>query len=122
MIDHMGIAVTDIKRSIAFYEKALAPLGYKLVMQWEQSAGFGVGGKPDFWIEGGKTPKDRVHVAFRAAGRDMVRAFYTAAIAAGGTDNGEPGVRAHYHADYFGAFVIDPDGHNVEAVCHDPYL
>jgi catechol 2,3-dioxygenase-like lactoylglutathione lyase family enzyme len=122
MIDHMGIAVTDIKRSIAFYEKALAPLGYKLVMQWEQWAGFGVGGKPDFWIEGGKTPKDRVHVAFRAAGRDMVRAFYTAAIAAGGTDNGEPGVRAHYHADYFGAFVIDPDGHNVEAVCHDPYL
>jgi catechol 2,3-dioxygenase-like lactoylglutathione lyase family enzyme len=122
MIDHMGIAVTDIKRSIAFYEKALAPLGYKLVMQWEQWAGFGVGGKPDFWIEGGKSPKDRVHVAFRAAGRDMVRAFYTAAMAAGGTDNGEPGVRAHYHADYFGAFVIDPDGHNVEAVCHDPYL
>jgi len=122
MIDHMGIAVTDVKRSIAFYEKALAPLGYTLVMQWEHWAGFGVGGKPDFWIEGGKQPKDCVHVAFRATGRDMVRAFYTAAMAAGGTDNGAPGVREHYHADYYGAFVIDPDGHNVEAVCHDPYL
>jgi catechol 2,3-dioxygenase-like lactoylglutathione lyase family enzyme len=122
MIDHMGIAVTDVKRSIAFYEKALAPLGYTLVMQWEHWAGFGVGGKPDFWIEGGKQPKDRVHVAFRATGRDTVRAFYTAAMAAGGTDNGAPGVREHYHADYYGAFVIDPDGHNVEAVCHDPYL
>jgi catechol 2,3-dioxygenase-like lactoylglutathione lyase family enzyme len=91
-------------------------------MQFEQWAGFGAGGKPDFWVEGNKQPKDRVHVAFLASGREMVRAFYDAAIAAGGKDNGEPGVRPHYHANYYGAFVIDPDGHNVEAVCHDAYL
>jgi len=126
MIDHIGIHVTDLARTTAFYEKALAPLGYKLVMTWEHYAGFGVGGKPDFWVEGSmskkREPKDRVHVAFRAKGRDEVRAFYEAAIAAGGTDNGAPGMRPHYHQDYYGAFVLDPDGHNVEAVCHEAYL
>lgn len=121
MIDHIGIAVTDLDKSIAFYTKALAPLGYELIMKWEQFAGFGIAGKPDFWIGKG-TPKDNIHVAFRAAGRAQVRAFYEAAMAAGGKDNGAPGVRPHYHEHYYGAFVHDPDGHNVEAVCHEPFL
>jgi catechol 2,3-dioxygenase-like lactoylglutathione lyase family enzyme len=121
MIDHIGIQVTDLGKSVAFYSKALAPLGYALVAQWEQVAGFGVAGKADFWIGIGK-PTDKLHVAFRAKGRAEVRAFYDAAIAAGGADNGGPGVREIYHPNYFGAFVLDPDGHNVEAVCHDAYL
>jgi catechol 2,3-dioxygenase-like lactoylglutathione lyase family enzyme len=121
MIDHMGILVTDLDRSVTFYTKALAPLGYELVMKREQVAGFGVGGKPDFWIAVGK-PTDKIHVAFRASGRAAVRAFYEAAIAAGATDNGPPGVREIYHPNYYGAFVNDPDGHNMEAVCHEAYL
>jgi catechol 2,3-dioxygenase-like lactoylglutathione lyase family enzyme len=122
MIDHIGIQVNDLATSIAFYTKALAPLGYALVMTWEQAAGFGVNGKPDFWIDGRKGPTDKIHVAFRAAGRADVRAFYEAAIAAGGKDNGAPGMRPHYHEHYYGAFVLDPSGHNVEAVCHDAFL
>ena len=122
MIDHIGIAVSDFDRAVAFYTKALAPLGYVHIMTFGTHAGFGIDGKPDFWIEGGKQPKDRIHVAIRAKGRADVRAFYEAAIAAGGKDNGAPGVREHYHANYYGAFVLDPDGHNVEAVCHDAYL
>jgi catechol 2,3-dioxygenase-like lactoylglutathione lyase family enzyme len=121
MIDHIGIQVTDLEASVAFYAKALAPLGYVVVMRFEQVAGFGVAGKPDFWIGVGK-PTDKLHVAFRAKGRADVRAFYDAAMAAGGTDNGAPGVRAAYHPSYYGAFVRDPDGHNIEAVCHEPYL
>jgi catechol 2,3-dioxygenase-like lactoylglutathione lyase family enzyme len=121
MIDHIGIQVTDLGKSVAFYSKALAPLGYELVMQLEQVAGFGVAGKGYFWIGIGK-PTDKIHVAFRAKGRAEVRAFYDAAITAGGADNGGPGVREVYHPNYFGAFVLDPDGHNVEAVCHDAYL
>ena len=122
MIDHIGIQVSDLERSIAFYAKALAPLGYALVMKWEQFAGFGVDGKPDFWIDGRGAPKEPIHVAFRATGRATVRDFYREAMAAGGTDNGAPGVRPHYHEHYYGAFVRDPDGHNVEAVCHEPFL
>ena len=122
MIDHIGIQVSDLANSVAFYTRALAPLGYELVMTWEQFAGFGVGGKPEFWIEGGKPGQRGVHVAFRAKGRSDVRAFYAAAIAAGGTDNGPPGMREVYHPNYYGGFVLDPDGHNVEAVCHDAYL
>jgi len=127
MIDHIGIQVTDLETSVAFYTKALAPLGYVLVRRFEQVAGFGVAGKPDFWIGAGK-PTDRLaklaklHVAFRAKGRADVRAFYDAAMAAGGTDNGAPGIREVYHPSYYGAFVHDPDGHNIEAVCHDAYL
>jgi catechol 2,3-dioxygenase-like lactoylglutathione lyase family enzyme len=120
MIDHIGIQVSDFNRAVAFYTKALAPLGYIQIMTYGQAAGFGIGGKPDFWIEGGKTPKDRVHVAFRAKGRADVKAFYEAALAAGGTDNGAPGPRPIYHEHYYGAFVLDPDGHNIEAVCHSP--
>jgi catechol 2,3-dioxygenase-like lactoylglutathione lyase family enzyme len=121
MIDHTGVEVSDFARSKAFYEKALAPLGYTKLKEWETFAGFGVAPKPDFWIGLGK-PTDKIHVAFRAATRSMVDAFYKAAMAAGGTDNGAPGVRAHYHEHYYGAFVRDPDGHNIEACCHDPYL
>ena len=122
MIDHIGIPVANLETSVAFYTKALAPLGYELVMRVEQyAAGFGVGGKPDFWLGAGK-PTDKIHVAIRAKGRAEVRAFYDAAIAAGGRDNGPPGVRELYHSNYYGAFVLDPDGHNIEAVCHDPYL
>jgi catechol 2,3-dioxygenase-like lactoylglutathione lyase family enzyme len=122
MLDHIGIQVSDLGRSIDFYTKALAPLEYQLVMKWEQFAGFGVQGKPDFWIDGRKGPTDIIHVAFRATGRAIVRKFYEAAMAAGGRDNGPPGVRPHYHEHYYGAFVLDPDGHNIEAVCHEPFL
>ena len=122
MIDHTGIRVSDFKRSFAFYEKALAPLGYTAIMTFEKWAGFGEGRKPDFWIGEGDAPKDIVHIAFAAKGRDVVRAFHAAAIAAGGKDNGPPGVREQYHPSYFGAFVLDPDGHNIEAVCHEAYL
>jgi catechol 2,3-dioxygenase-like lactoylglutathione lyase family enzyme len=121
MIDHMGILVTNLETSLAFYTKALAPLGYEVVMRFEQGVGLGVAGKPDFWIVAGK-PTDKLHIGFRAKGRAEVRAFYDAAIAAGGTDNGPPGVREIYHPNYYGAFVHDPDGHNIEAVCHDAYL
>ncbi len=121
MIDHIGIEITNIETSVAFYTRALAPLGYELVMRVADFAGFGIGGKPDFWIGVGK-PTNKIHVAIRAKGRGDVRAFYDAAIAAGGTDNGAPGVREIYHPNYYGAFVLDPDGHNIEAVCHDAYL
>lgn len=121
MIDHIGLPVADLDASVAFYTRALAPLGYELVMRDGQVAGFGVAGKGQFWIGAGK-PTDRIHVALRARGRAEVRAFHAAAIAAGGKDNGPPGVREIYHPSYYGAFVHDLDGHNIEAVCHDPYL
>ena len=122
MIDHLGIPVTDLAKSIAFYERALAPLGYALIKHYEgMAAGFGVDGKPDFWLGAGGGAS-RIHVAFRTKSRNDVRAFYEAALAAGGTDNGPPGVREMYHPDYYGAFVRDPDGHNIEAVCHEAYL
>ena len=128
MIDHIGFPVSDFERSKAFYLKALAPLDYSLVMEMMQerppgeapAAGFGAKGKPDFWI-GGEGGLDKpLHVAIVAKDRAVVDAFYKAAIAAGGRDNGAPGIRAHYHANYYGAFVLDPDGHNIEAVCHKP--
>ena len=127
MIDHIGIASTDFQRSRAFYTQALAPLGYALLMEVtaEQTgdgahAGFGIAPKPEFWITEGPAMQTRVHVAFRAQSRAQVDAFHQAAIAAGGRDNGAPGLRAHYHPHYYGAFVLDPDGHNIEAVCHEP--
>jgi catechol 2,3-dioxygenase-like lactoylglutathione lyase family enzyme len=126
MIDHVGFPVSDYERAKAFYIKALAPLGYSLLMEVTQqdqpvpAAGFGANGKPDFWI-GGEGGLDKpVHIAILAKDRDMVDAFYQAAMAAGGRDNGAPGIRAHYHPSYYGAFVLDPDGHNIEAVCHAP--
>lgn len=128
MIDHTGFLVADAAASIAFFQQALAPLGYALLMHRPAVAGrnpvfagFGVDGKPDLWLVEG-APTDRVHIAFRAKGRADVRAFYDAAIAAGGTDNGPPGVREMYHPNYYAAFVRDLDGHNIEVVCHEPYL
>jgi catechol 2,3-dioxygenase-like lactoylglutathione lyase family enzyme len=120
VIDHIGITVTDLERSVAFYEKALAPLGYGLLKRFPGVAGFG---KNDhtFWIaQGPKTTP--IHIAFAAERRTIVDAYHKAAIEAGGKDNGAPGVRAIYHPDYYGAFVHDPDGHNIEAVCHEKYL
>jgi catechol 2,3-dioxygenase-like lactoylglutathione lyase family enzyme len=122
MIDHIGIQVGDLERAVAFYSKALAPLGYVEIKRFGQAVGFGVAGKPSFWIDGSGAPHDKLHIAFRAKGRAEVRAFYEAAMAAGGKDNGAPGVRPHYHENYYGAFVLDPVGHNIEAVCHDPFL
>ena len=119
MIDHIGLSVADYERSKAFYTEALAPLGYAVIKvgPW---AGLGVSGKPDFWIGKGEATTPRLHVAFRARDRATVRAFYEAAIKAGASDNGAPGLRPEYHPNYYGAFVIDPDGNNIEAVCHDP--
>ncbi|MCB9560484.1 MAG: VOC family protein [Kofleriaceae bacterium] len=122
MIDHMSIHVSDLDRSIAFYKAALAPLGYELVMQFPGVAGFGEGGNTDFWLGAGGPVSSTNHVAFHARTRKLVDAFHAAALAAGGKDNGAPGVRAMYHPDYYGAFVHDPDGHNIEAVCHEAYL
>ena len=118
MIDHTGVTVSDVDRSKAFYAAALAPLGYSVLMEFEQFAGFGVAPKPDFWIVEGTPNVPAVHVAFRAETRVQVDTFYKAAMAAGGRDNGAPGLRARYHPNYYGAFVLDPDGHNIEAVCH----
>ena len=120
MIDHTGVTVSDVARSKAFYRAALAPLGYDLLMEWEQFAGFGVAPKPDFWIGLGKPNQPPIHLAFRAETRAQVDAFHKAAMAAGGKDNGLPGLRPQYHPNYYGAFVLDPDGHNIEAVCHSP--
>jgi catechol 2,3-dioxygenase-like lactoylglutathione lyase family enzyme len=120
MIDHTGVAVSNFNRSKAFYAAALAPLDYTILIEFEQFAGFGVAPKPDFWIGVASPNVPPVHVAFRADSRAQVDAFYRAAIAAGGRDNGAPGLREHYHPNYYGAFVLDPDGHNIEAVCHTP--
>ncbi|HUH91563.1 MAG TPA: VOC family protein [Casimicrobiaceae bacterium] len=118
MIDHTGVNVTDIARSRDFYRAALAPLGYAVLMEFGDAVGFGVPPKPDFWAGRSKGAIPPTHVAFRAENRRQVDAFYKAAMAAGGRDNGPPGLRPHYHANYYGAFVLDPDGHNIEAVCH----
>jgi catechol 2,3-dioxygenase-like lactoylglutathione lyase family enzyme len=119
MLDHVGFGVSDYARSKAFYEQALAPLGIRLVM--EPAPGIGGFGdqRPFFWIDTrGSAAHQAVHVAFTAPERATVDAFHAAALAAGGTDNGAPGVRAIYHPHYYGAYVLDPDGNNVEACCH----
>ena len=127
MLDHVGMPVSDYARSKAFYLQAFKPLGYDLVMEvsspetgGDSHAGFGPKGRPHFWIGSGRPIDGRVHFAFMAKDRAAVDAFYKAALAAGGRDNGKPGLRPHYHASYYGAFVLDPDGHNIEAVCHFP--
>jgi len=127
ILDHIGINVTDFERSKAFYEQALAPLDIALAMEWGPSAGFGRGGKPELWIGAQQTSFQTasqirvitpVHVCLRASSRAEVDAFHRAAIAAGGKDFGAPGLRPEYHPGYYGAFVLDPDGHNIEAVFH----
>ena len=128
MIDHVGFAVSNYERAKEFYSKALAPLGYVLIMEVPSektesgfaAAGFGIDQKPDLWIAGEGKLEKPLHVAITAKSRASVDAFYRAALSAGGKDNGAPGVRAHYHPNYYGAFVLDPDGHNIEAVCHAP--
>jgi catechol 2,3-dioxygenase-like lactoylglutathione lyase family enzyme len=126
MLDHVGIPVSNFERSKAFYMLAFKPLGYGLIIEvvspdtGSENAGFGTGKRPQFWIGAGqpvKPDKGRIHFAFEAKTREAVRAFYDAAIKAGGIDNGAPGLRPHYHNNYYGAFVLDPDGHNIEAVC-----
>lgn len=126
MIDHSGISVSDIDAAIAFYDAALAPLGtsllYEVPMEFtggERVVGYGQE-RPQFWLNAGGKQTPPVHFAFSAANRQQVDAFYKAAIDVGGTDNGAPGIRAHYHPDYYGAFVRDLDGNNIEAVCHTP--
>ena len=120
IIDHIGITVSDYDRSKQFFCRALAPLGIELVIEVEGWAGLGKGGKPELWFGVGGQKQSPMHIAFIADTRDQVRAFHAAALAAGGTDNGPPGLREIYHPNYFGAFVLHPDGHNVEAVCHRP--
>ena len=122
MLDHLGFPVSDYARSKAFYEEALAPLGYVLVMEVRQdasdlpAAGFGANGKPNFWIGGEGSLNKPIHIAITAKDRATVDAFYRAALAAGGKDNGAPGLRPHYHPSYYAAFVLDPDGNSIEAV------
>ncbi|MET3612863.1 catechol 2,3-dioxygenase-like lactoylglutathione lyase family enzyme [Rhizobium aquaticum] len=128
MIDHMGISVSDYAKSKAFYDAIMPAIGAERCMEVTaeetggtyEGAGYGVGGKPSFWIGIGGALQGRLHVAFVAPDRASVDAFYAAAMKAGATDNGPPGIRAHYHPNYYGAFVLDPDGHNIEAVCHRP--
>ena len=133
MLDHVSIRVADYVRSRKFYEAALAPLGYTLAMETAEGAGFRRGHIPSFWVKQGRarsdgdvgSPEDlagcggaAIHIAFVGDDRDMVTAFHRAALAAGGRDNGAPALRPEYHANYYGAFVIDPDGYNIEVVCH----
>jgi catechol 2,3-dioxygenase-like lactoylglutathione lyase family enzyme len=125
MIDHIQFRVSSLDRSKAFYEQILRPLGYALFREHRLPSGggaigFGRGGKPDFWIVGNWPVGDPVHVAFSAASRALVRDFHAHALVCGARGNGAPGLRAHYHPAYYGAFILDPDGHNIEAVCHLP--
>ena len=118
VFDHLGLKVGSLSESKEFYLKALAPLGAALVMEGPYGVGIGPNRKPSLWLSESKEKPTPVHIAFTAETRGDVDAFYRAAIAAGGKDNGPPGLRPHYHPDYYGAFVIGPDGHNIEAVCH----
>lgn len=128
MLDHIGVAVSDLARARLFYSRALAPLGIAELMEvgpelTESSGtavGYGADGKPFFWIGDNEAVGQGTHIAFAVDDRAMVDAFHAAALAAGGTDHGAPGLRPHYHPDYYAAFVLDPDGINVEAVCHKP--
>lgn len=118
MFDHIGFRVSNLATSKAFFLKALAPLGVTVAMEGPYGVGLGKNGKPSLWLYEEQNPATPMHLAFVANSREEVDAFYAAALEAGGKDNGAPGIRPHYHANYYGAFVIDPDGHNVEAVCH----
>jgi catechol 2,3-dioxygenase-like lactoylglutathione lyase family enzyme len=126
MIDHTGLSVSNPERSRHFYERGLAPINYSVLMEIPKEytggavvLGLGVAPKADFWLHEGTPQTPRLHIAFRADNRKQVDDFYQAALAAGGRDNGAPGLRPHYHANYYGAFVLDPDGHNIEVVCHE---
>lgn len=125
MIDHIALQVSDLKKSLKFYDGALAPLGYKKLLEAPQAnehgvliMGWGDNLQTDIWISEGRRNEPCLHIAFKADTHEQVDEFYRAALAAGGRDNGKPGLRPKYHKNYYGAFVLDPDGHNVEAVCH----
>src|SRR5215207_3890331 len=122
MLDHVGLNVRDYPASRRFYERALEPLGYQVVMAFDEhdAAGFGPEQKPIFWIAQREPYGSGTHVSFTSPDRAMVDRFHAAALAAGGTDNGPPGIREHYHPGYYAAFVLDLDGNNVEAVSHRP--
>lgn len=128
MIDHIGLSVADYAKAKAFYDAVMPTIGASCVMAVTaadtggtyEGAGYGIGGKPSFWIGTGGRTQGSLHIAFVAKSRSAVDAFHAAALAAGGTDNGPPGIRTHYHPNYYGAFVLDLDGHNIEAVCHKP--
>ncbi|MGG5318672.1 VOC family protein [Enterococcus sp. AZ072] len=116
MIDHLSLGVSDLSKSKTFYQKTLKPLGYEVKVEMENGVCFGAKDGGDLWIV--KSEPSKTHVAFSANTREYVDAFYQAALNAGGETNGAPGLRPHYHENYYGAFVIDPDGYNIEAVCH----
>ena len=120
MFDHIGLGVSSYAASKAFFLAALEPLGVGIVIEGEHGLGIGANGKPSLWLFETADKPLPLHLAFTADSREQVQAFHRAALAAGGRDNGAPGLRPHYHPDYYGAFVIGPDGHNVEAVCHRP--
>ncbi len=120
MFDHIGVTVTDVEASRKFYISALAPLGIGVAMEFAGRVGMGRDSRPQFWFRQGDPPASPLHLAFSARNRAEVSAFHAAALAAGAKDNGAPGLRPHYHPNYYGAFAIDPDGHNIEAVCHSP--
>lgn len=122
MFDHMGFGVSDIDESRKFFLQALAPLGVGLAMEGPNSVGLGRQGKPSMWLYATSAVTPPLHIAIAASTRADVDAFYQAAMAAGGKDNGAPGLRPHYHPNYYAAFVLGPDGHNVEAVCHQPEI
>ncbi len=128
MLDHIGLSVADYPKSKAFYDAVMPSIGAACVMAVTaqetggtyEGSGYGFAGKPSFWIGTGYRSTGQAHIAFTAPDRAAVDAFYAAAMAAGATDNGGPGLRPHYHPNYYAAFVLDPDGHNIEAVCHAP--
>ena len=118
MLDHLIITVSDLDVSKAFYLSALEPLGYEVILEAGRAIGLGIGGKPEFFIREAEPVRPAIHLAFASSNRATVDRFFEAALAAGGKDNGPPGLRTGYHPNYYGAFVFDPDGNNIEAVCH----
>jgi catechol 2,3-dioxygenase-like lactoylglutathione lyase family enzyme len=120
VFDHIGIGVSNLETSKSFFLQALAPLGVGVVMDVSHAVGLGRGQKPSLWLGATGNKPLPLHIAFAAEDRRQVDEFYRSALAAGGKDNGPPGIRPHYHPNYYAAFVIGPDGHNVEAVCHRP--
>jgi len=118
MIDHVSVRVQDFQRLLTFYRDALAPIGYEVVMEYPGAVGLGAEGKPDLWLMQTEQPLNPTHVALTSARRERIDAFHAAGLAAGGTDNGPPGLRVDYHPTYYAAFVRDPEGNNIEVVCH----
>lgn len=120
MIDHIVLNVRDLAKSKRFYAEALAPLGYRVVKEFPGAVGFGTGAQGDMWLWRRDPASANTHIAFVCGTRSLVDAFHAAALKGGGRDHGAPGIRTDYHPDYYGAFALDPDGNNIEAVCHEP--